>query len=146
MNSKRESAPTVLVVDDQENLTCLMRKTLESSGFLVLAANNGADALALCCDADPPVDLLVTDYSMPGMTGLELSHECCRLNGELRVLYVSGSWPGDDLGADLDAGRRGFLAKPFRQSDLLRSAKAVLAMKPVDVPCGENHWIGLDIN
>ncbi len=64
------------------------------------------------------------------MTGLELAYECCRPNRELRVLYVSGSMPGHDLRADLAMGRRGFLAKPFRQSDLLRSAKALLAMEP----------------
>ena len=118
---------TVLVVDDQEVVRLLMCKTFESEGFRVLAASGGADALALCRDAEPPVDLLVTDYRMPGMTGLELAYECCRLNRELSVLYVSGSSPGDDLRAALAAERRGFLAKPFRKSDLLRSAEAVLA-------------------
>jgi CheY-like chemotaxis protein len=139
MNSRRNSATTVLVVDDQEILTLLMCKTLESAGFRVLWANNGADALTLCRGAEPPVDLLVTDYRMPGMTGLELAGECCSLNGELGVLYISGSSPGDDLRSDLAEGRRGFLAKPFRQSDLLRSAKAVLDMEPVGVPSRQNH-------
>lgn len=131
MNARRNSAATVLVVDDQEILTVLMCKTLEGSGFRVLAANNGADALTLCHRAEPPVDLLVTDYRMPDMTGLELARECCGFDGELSVLYISGSSPGDDLRADLETGRRAFLAKPFRQADLLRSVKAVLAMEPV---------------
>jgi CheY-like chemotaxis protein len=104
-----------------------MCKTFQSAGFRVLWANNGADALALCRDAEPPVDLLVTDYTMPGMTGLELASECCSLNDELAVLYISGSWPGDDLRADLTAKRSAFLAKPFRQAELLRGARAVLA-------------------
>jgi CheY-like chemotaxis protein len=137
MNSKQSSAPTVLVVDDQEVVRMLMCKTLESGGFHVMAASNGADALTLYREAEPPVDLLVTDYRMPGMTGLELARECCSLNEELSVLYISGSRPGDDLQEDLAAGRRGFLAKPFRQSDFLRTAKAVLAAEPVAV--NENH-------
>jgi len=137
MNSRLGSAPTVLVVDDQEVVRVLMCKTLESGGFHVMAASNGADALNLYREAEPPIDLLVTDYRMPGMTGLELARECCSLDGELSVLYISGSRPGDDLRADLAATRRGFLAKPFRQSDLLRTAKAVLATEPGSV--SENH-------
>jgi len=142
MYSKLDRTPTVLVVDDQESLTRLMCKILASSGFRVLAANNGADALTLCRGAEPQIDLLITDYSMPGMTGLELSRECCKLNGGMGVLYVSGSMPGDDLLGDLDAGRRGFLAKPFRPSDLLRSAKTVLAMEPVAALTGESYVTG----
>lgn len=144
MNSRQNSAATVLVVDDQEILTLLMCKTLENDGFRVLWANNGADALTLCRGAEPPVDLLVTDYRMPGMTGLDLSRECCRLNSDLSVLYISGSSPGDDLRAALDEERRSFLAKPFRQSDFLRSVKAVLDMEPVDARSPENHGSRLD--
>jgi CheY-like chemotaxis protein len=139
MNSRRNGAATVLVVDDQEMLTFLMCKTFENAGFRVLWANNGADALTLCRGAEPPVDLLVTDYRMPDMTGLQLAGECCSLNDELSVLYISGSSPGDDLRADLVEGKRAFLAKPFRQSDLLRDAKALLAVEPVAAPSRENH-------
>lgn len=121
-------------------LTLLMCKTLGNAGFRVLWANNGPDALTLCRGAEPPVDLLVTDYRMPGMTGLQLARECCSLNDELGVLFISGSSPGDDLRADLDGERRAFLAKPFRQSELLRSAKAVLAMEPMAAASRrENH-------
>lgn len=135
MNSKRSSAPTALVVDDQEALTVLMRQSLENGGFQVLTANNGADALELVRGAAPPIDLLVTDYSMPGMTGLELAQECCRIDAELGVLYVSGSSPGDALRSDLNAERHGFLAKPFRASELLRSARALLDMEPSSASC-----------
>jgi CheY-like chemotaxis protein len=133
MNSRRIFGATVLVVDDQDILRLLMCKTLENGGFRVLAASNGADALRLFRGADPPVDLLVTDYRMPGMTGLELARECCSLNCELSVLHISGSMPGDDLLADLAMERRSFLA------DLLRSAKAVLAMEPVAASSRETY-------
>jgi CheY-like chemotaxis protein len=140
MNSRRNSAATtVLVVDDQDILRLLMCKTLESGGFRVLSASNGTDGLAHYRGAEPPVDLLITDYRMPGMTGLELARECCALDGELSVLYISGSSPGDDLQADLADGNRAFLAKPFRQSDLLRSARALLATEPVTARSPENH-------
>ena len=134
MNSGRNSAATVLVVDDQEVVRLPICKILESRGFRVLEADNGADALTLYREAEPPVDLLVTDYRMPGMTGVELARECCRLNGKLGVLYISGSSPGDDLRTDLAMGKRTFLAKPFRQSDFLRSAKTLLEMQAEAAP------------
>jgi len=144
MNSPRNAATTVLIVDDQEVLMLLMRKTLENHGFRVLWATSGRDALTLCRGAEPPVDLLVTDYRMPGMTGVELARECCRLNAGLSVLYISGSSLGDDLRADLAVGNRAFLAKPFRQSDLLRSVKAILDMEPASAPARENHGSRLE--
>jgi len=135
----RQDSPTVLVVDDQDMLRLLMSKTLENNGFRVLSASNGAEALTCYRGAEPPVDLLVTDYSMPGMTGVELARECCALGSELSVLYISGSSPGDDLRADLADGNRAFLAKPFRQSDLLRRAKTLLEMRSEAVPSRSNH-------
>jgi len=136
---RRNSAATVLVVDDQNAVRLLMCKALESAGFRVLESDNGGDALNLFRRADPPVDLLVTDYRMPGMSGLELARECCSIDGELGVLYISGSSPGDDLRADLAAGRRGFLAKPFRHADLLSSVKEVLDMQPIAAPSRETQ-------
>jgi len=68
---------------------------------------------------------------MPGMTGLELARHCCRFDSDLSVLYISGSSPGDDLREDLADGNRAFMAKPFRQSDLLRAAKKLLEMEPM---------------
>jgi len=129
MNSERNTTATVLVVDDDEILRHLMCKTLENGAFRVLAAGNGADALTVCQRAEPPVDLLIADYSMPGMTGLQLSRECCSFNPDLSVLHISGSWPGDELRTDLALGRRRFLAKPFRMSELLSNAKEVLDMQ-----------------
>ena len=144
MNFRRISAATVLVVDDQHSLRLLMCRTLENGGFHVLSASNGADALTLYRGVEHAVDLLVTDYSMPGMTGLELARKCCTLDEKLSVLYVSGSMPSDGLRAELEAARRGFLAKPFRQSELLRSARAVLAMEPVTTPFRQNHGARLE--
>jgi CheY-like chemotaxis protein len=74
----------------------------------------------------PPIELLVTDYDMPRMSGLELARECAHLRHDLRVLYVSGSGPDAALQADLQAPNREFVAKPFRGADLLRKARRLL--------------------
>jgi two-component system, OmpR family, response regulator len=120
----------VLVVDDDDGLKLLISRMIESGGYQVVSADNGADALTICRNADPPIDLLVTDYKMPGMTGLDLARECSRANGELSVLYVSGSPASEELRADLAARRRGFLAKPFRKTELLGRVKSLLEVEP----------------
>jgi CheY-like chemotaxis protein len=124
-----DGRPRVLIVDDHNSLRNSLYKILESDGYDVLSASNGADALAICRKSIHPIELLVTDYNMPQMTGLELARECSRLNSELRVLYISGSDPDDGLRADLEGRKRSFLAKPFRGADLLRKAKELLLME-----------------
>lgn len=116
----------ILLVDDADPVRNSLYTLLESDGYDVLAASNGTDGLTICRQSIYPIELLVTDYNMPGMSGLELARECARLNHELRVLYVSGSEPDQELREDLQRRKRGFLAKPFRGSDLLRKAKELL--------------------
>jgi CheY-like chemotaxis protein len=125
-----EARPRVLVVDDEPSLRDLVYRHLESDGYEVLAASNGPEALAICRTSDRPIELLVTDYNMPHMTGLELARECARLNAALRVLYISGANPDEKLRADLEAAQRAFLAKPFRTSELRRKAKELLSVEP----------------
>jgi CheY-like chemotaxis protein len=119
----------VLLVDDEDSVRDALYSLLESSGYDVLAAGNGPDGLTICRQSSPPIDLLVTDYNMPRMSGLELARECSRLCCGLRVLYVSGSRPDEDLQADLRAPKRGFLAKPFRGQDLLRKVRELLLVE-----------------
>jgi CheY-like chemotaxis protein len=121
--------PRILLVDDENSVRDSLYVLLESGGYEVLAASNGPDGLNIFRRSTRPIELLVTDYNMPLMSGLELARECSRLCNELSVLYVSGSCPDGELQADLQARRRGFLAKPFRGDDLLLKAKELLLVE-----------------
>lgn len=116
----------VLIVDDEDSLRNSLYRNLESEGYEVLAASNPTDALSICNKSVPPVELLVTDYNLPQMTGVELARECLRLNSKLRILYISGSNPDAGVRADMEGRKSGFLAKPFRKDELLRKAKELL--------------------
>jgi len=122
--------PRILLVDDNDSLRNSLYALLETAGYEVLAASNGPDGLTIFRKSIRPVELLVTDYNMPQMSGLELARECSRLFKELRVLYVSGSQPGEELQADLQAGRSAFLAKPFHGQELLCKTRALLLESP----------------
>ena len=84
----------VLIVDDEDSVRNSLYRNFESDGYDVLAASNGADALAICHRSVRPIELLVTDYNMPQMTGLQLARECACLNADLSVLYISGARSG----------------------------------------------------
>lgn len=116
----------ILLVDDDESLRDSLYALLENAGYEVLAAGSGPEGLTIFRQSARPVDLLVTDYNMPQMSGLELARECSYLFPDLRVLYVSGSTAAEELQADLQASKRAFLAKPFRGEELLRKARALL--------------------
>jgi CheY-like chemotaxis protein len=121
-----EMRSRVLLVDDQSSVRDALYTHLESAGYEVLAGKDGQDGLNICRQSSRPIDLLVTDYNMPGMSGLELARKCLQLCSELAVLYVSGSSPDEELALDLQERQRAFLAKPFRRDDLLRKARELL--------------------
>jgi CheY-like chemotaxis protein len=120
----------VLLVDDEIIVRDVLSALLKRDGYEVFAADSGQDGLNLFRQSSRPIELLVTDYNMPDMTGLELARECSRLCGELRVLYVSGARPDEELQADLQGRKRDFLSKPFRSDDLLRKARELLLVEP----------------
>jgi len=69
----------ILLVDDENSVRDSLYTLLESAGYEVLVASNGEDGLTIFRQASPPIDLLVTDYSMPQMSGLELARACSHL-------------------------------------------------------------------
>src|SRR5579862_7135435 len=124
--------PRVLLVDDEKHVRESLYTLLDREGYEVLASSSGPEALNIFRLSVRPIELLVTDYNMPEMSGLELARQCSRLSGELKVLYVSGSRPDEELWADLQTGQRGFLAKPFRGGELLRKARELLLARTAD--------------
>ena len=89
--------PRILLVDDENAIRDSLYALLEGDGYEVLAASNGPDGLTIFRQSTPPIDLLVTDYNMPQMSGLELARACSLLSKELSVLYISGSHPDENL-------------------------------------------------
>jgi two-component system cell cycle sensor histidine kinase/response regulator CckA len=117
---------SVMLVEDDAAVRVLARDVLRLRGYSVVEAANGEEAVRLARTREGPLDLLITDLVMPGMSGRELSEELLERYPGLRVLFMSGYT--DDVifrVADLGPGRA-FLQKPFVPGVLARKVREVL--------------------
>ena len=118
---------TVLVVDDEPLVLGVLCGVLESRGYAVLSALSAEQALALYRRNGSPVDLLLADVMMPGMSGPELAERLLEAQPGLRVLFIAGMPDSQQIRDHILS--RGFelLAKPFLPVQLLRRVDEVLA-------------------
>jgi CheY-like chemotaxis protein len=117
----------VLLVDDEESVVGFMRELLESWGLEVTARRSGPDARQIFADEPERYDLVITDQTMPRMTGLELARELTAIRPELPVILYTGYADGvmdAQVGA---AGVRALLRKPVEPAQLLALLRACLA-------------------
>ena len=121
---------TILVVEDDEQLRAMACEYLTSQGYTVLAASNGAEAISIVKRHRGPIELVITDVVMPGMSGPQLVQKLAALRPQIKPLYVSG-YAQDAIvhHGELDPGIE-FVAKPFKPSDLARKVRSMLN-KPV---------------
>jgi DNA-binding response OmpR family regulator len=117
---------TVLVVDDEDDLRDIMCFSLRRRGFETLAAGGAQEALAVSRGHGGPIDALVTDLGLPGVTGAALAAMLVADRPDLRVLFVSG-WSKEiavDRGLVDEHGT--VLQKPFSPDHLVGAVRAVL--------------------
>ncbi len=109
----------ILVVDDSKAMRMIVRRSLRQAGFgncEVLEANDGKLALASIREACP--DLVLSDWNMPEMTGIELLEELRREGQTVRFGFVTTEGTPDMRARALEAGALFLLAKPFTPDDL----------------------------
>ena len=122
-----ESKPRILVVDDEPQLTRVLRRSLTSKGYDVRVAGDGDFALQTFRDWPPA--LVITDLAMPNLGGLEL---CRRLRAISEVPIIVLSVRGEEKTKveALDAGADDYMTKPFGMDELLARIRAALRRKP----------------
>jgi len=119
------TAPTsVLVVDDDPDVRRYVTALLEDAGYAVIAAASGVEALELVEGGAAP-DIVLMDFAMPGLNGLETAERIRRIRPKTPVLVMTGYADLDALPAELDRAR--LMQKPFESDALLRRLDAMLA-------------------
>ena len=121
-----KQAPLVLVVEDEAALVTLLRYNLEREGFRVAEARDGEEAMLQIAEQMP--DLVVLDWMLPLMSGIEVCRQLRRLPETRRlpiVMLTARGEEGDKL-RGLDAGADDYVTKPFSPSELIARMRAVM--------------------
>jgi hypothetical protein len=117
---------TVLLVEDERGLCTAVREFLRSTGYTVLEAPNSIEALQLCENYQGRIDLLLTDYIMPGLSGPGLATFAVKRQPNLRTICMSGY--SERITQVPDACKTiTFLEKPFSLSTLAQTVRQVLS-------------------
>ena len=110
-----------MVVDDDASVRLLMTYIIQQAGFETIPACDGIDAMRRI-EAGASFDMLLTDLSMPGMSGLELARRVRKINSDVPILFVSGSvesFPDCVYGAEC-------LSKPFTADELMEAVQRTI--------------------
>ena len=121
---------TVLVVEDESLVRAVARRVLTKKGYRVLEAENGAEALRICEESLPSIDLVVTDLVMPEMGGRELAAELQARHAAVRILFMSGYTEDAALRSNVLQSGQAFLSKPFTADEFARKVREVLDDQP----------------
>ena len=116
----------ILVVEDEDLVRVFVKRALEDSGYQVVEASDGADALEVIGGTDAPIDLVLTDVLMPGMKGTELAEHVRAIAPEMPILFMSGYVRSEALDGSIRDNPDLLLRKPFRTSDLRERVRAAL--------------------
>jgi len=117
----------ILLVEDDEEIADVLRRSLRAEGYEVRAGGDGAEALRAAADFVP--DLVVLDLGLPGMDGVEV---CRRLRetGDVPILILTARTETEDRVEGLDSGADDYLVKPFERDELLARIRALLRRRP----------------
>ena len=116
----------ILIVDDSESIREVLVFSLENEGYQVISANDGLDALKYFDGR--PIDLLLTDYHMPNMNGLELIGKVRQTDQYkyIPILVLTTENQVDLMKAAKNSGATGWLMKPFNTEKLIQTLRKVI--------------------
>ncbi len=116
----------ILLVDDEETLIMVGRHMLEYLGYSVRAVNSSLEALEIFRSDPHAFDLIITDQTMPKMTGTELAKECLRIRPDVPVILCTGYYSKRTPDKIKEAGIKELLAKPLSIHSLANTIRKVL--------------------
>jgi CheY-like chemotaxis protein len=122
------SAPNLLLVDDNDDVREITALLLRDTGYSVIEASRGIAALAALA-ANPAVELLIVDFSMPGMSGLELLERARAKRPEIKAVFITGyvdhTWLNGKLADEI------VVKKPFTMAQLAPAVRKALGESEV---------------
>jgi len=131
MNDKSGKGQHILCVDDEEALVFLLSRVLERWGYRVSGYTEPHTALAALQSGTTYFDLIITDLSMPGMSGMEFAREALRLQPMVPIVMISGYIQKNEIDAARAAGIKDILLKPDSVDELANTIHRLLSTEEV---------------
>ena len=122
---------TILLVEDEELLIEMVSFLLESKGYKVFVAQDGAEAIEVYKKHIQEIALVLTDMGLPTMTGMEEFKKLKEIDPNVKVILASGYFEPDMKADLLKAGAKGFLQKPYMSDVILQTLREVLDKKSI---------------
>src|SRR5450830_1171639 len=130
----------ILIVDDEEEIRCLIRDFLVKENFEADQASNGEEAIGKLSEKDSTFDLIILDIMMPGMDGLEVI-KIIRKTSSIPVIFLTSKNEEIDKVLGLEIGADDYITKPFNPREMVARIKAVLRRTEV-----QKKNMGLNLN
>jgi CheY-like chemotaxis protein len=122
---------TILVIEDQPNVRRLAVTMLQAYNYTVIEAAGPEEALWICEQTDRPIDLILTDVVMPGLSGPEVVERVKHFRPQIGVVFMSGYTEDIVVHRGVLTANMVYLAKPFTAQDLTAKVRQGLAMRPI---------------
>jgi DNA-binding NtrC family response regulator len=128
MEKQCENTSSILIVDDDKNVLEVLEARLISAGFVTFRAENGRTALRLL--KENPIDLMISDMKMPGMSGMEVLTKARTIQPGIPIIFLTAYGTIPDAVKAVKAGAVDYLAKPFDGRELVYKLRKVLEESP----------------
>lgn len=120
-----ENPISALIVEDRPEFKDTFKELLESHGMKVRTAATGEQAIQMC--GSEHFDIIITDYGLPGISGLELAHQVKSVDRKAKVILISGWEIDESIASLMGRGIDSLMTKPFRTEAILDTIKALVA-------------------
>lgn len=119
----------ILLAEDEPSIAGFIKDGLEEESFAVDVAQNGRQALELAMNNIDEYDIILLDWMMPGMSGIEICRNIRKENKAVPIIFLTAKDTVDDVVFGLEAGANDYLKKPFAFEELLARIKVLLRSK-----------------
>lgn len=119
----------ILIVDDDEGIRVSLKIVLERDGYEVLVAERGAEGIEIVRQFPEDIEMVISDFKMPGMDGLETLTEISRINPDIIRIILTGYATLDRAIETVNLGIDGFLTKPFNNNEIRASIRGIVMKK-----------------
>ena len=119
----------ILIVEDESAISGFLKEGLEEEGFAVDVADNGRKGLELALDFVNEYDVMLLDWMLPGVSGIEICRSVRKVNQQVPIIFLTAKDTVDDTVFGLETGANDYLKKPFAFEELLARIRVLMRNK-----------------